>query len=285
MSEQLFTNAELAAIIKEATDNEKRYLDTTVIDGKATAASISTISLEKKLIFTVGNEHTGYKHLRERHTLYIYKNYWITTDDGQVKLDRPSKFHPDMAPGIHITKIADAIFEPENKNVTTNHRPDVFDKYTGSYGFKDNPPEKYHLLTYKDSKIVHTMYPDKKKHNLKAVAKFGKGHVTATRDLQGHHADLLIPYENKDGKTAYSILIRKFYQEQAERVFIQEHGNDGDIISVFLLGEREINDFKSFDHPMMSRFQHTDLIDYERIINQMAEGAQTIELNPKTFRW
>jgi hypothetical protein len=55
--------------------------------------------------------------------------------------------------------------------------------------------------------------------------------------------------------------------------------------SLFLLGERDIDDFASFDHPMMSRFQHSDLIDYERVINQMDEGAETIELDPKTFRW
>ncbi|MFD2872010.1 hypothetical protein ACFS5N_05990 [Mucilaginibacter ximonensis] len=287
MDEQLFSKEELAEILKEATVNENKYLDTTVIDGKATEKSINTISLNNQLIFTVGNDFTGYKHLRERHSRFTYKNYWIKTEDGTIKLDRPSKFHPDMAPGIDYTKIADAIFAEENKNVTINHRPDVFDKYTGTYAHKDNPPEKYHLLTYKDTKIVHTMYPDKKKHNLKAVAKFGKGHVKATRQLnpENDYADLFIPYEDPEGKTAYSILIRKFYQEQIERVFIQQHGENEAVESLFLLGEREIHDFASFDHPMMSHFQHRDLIDYEKIINQMAEGAETIEIDPSTFRW
>jgi len=285
INEQLFSPHELAAIIKEATVNEKGYLDKIVVRNNVTAISISTISVHQHLIFTEGNDNTGYRHLRERHTLFTYKNYWIKTEDGQIKLDRPSKFHPGMAPGIDYIKIADALFCPENKNITKNTRPDMFDKYSGMYTYKDHPPEKFHLLTYKDTRVVHTMFPDKKKHNLKAIAKFGKGHVKATRNIKGEYADLFIPYENKDGNVAYSILIRKFYQEQIERVFIQEHDQQGDVASLFLLGERDINDFNSFDYLMMAHFQHRDLIDYERIINQMADGAETMEIDRTTFRW
>jgi hypothetical protein len=220
MGENLFTAFQLAAIIKEATKNEKRYLDTLVVRGNATPISISTISAGRRLIFTEGNEHTGYLHMSDRHAHFRYKNYWIKTDDGQIRLDRPSKFDPGMAPIMEFRKIADTIFCPENKNITKNNRPDVFDKFTGYYSFKDQEPEKYHLLTYKDTLVVHTMFPDKKKHNLKAVAKYGKGHVTATRKVTAHYADLLVPYENSAGKMVYSILIRKFYLEQVERVFI-----------------------------------------------------------------
>ena len=284
MQEQLFSKQEIEKIIKEATTRQKRYLDTIVLDGKATQTSIHTISPVKHVIFTEGNEYTGYKHLRERHSQHVYKNYWITADDGIIKIDRPSKFHPDIAP-IHYTKIADAIFSPENKNITKNHLPELFDKYTGLYLHKDNPPEKLHLLTYKDTSIVHTMYPDKKKHNLKAVAKFGKGHVKSTRVLIGTHADLIVPYEDQNGVVRYSILIRKFYQEQMERVFIQEHCENGEPEYLILLGERTIDNFDSFDHPIMSYFQHRDLIDYERIINQLAEGVESIQIDPSTFRW
>jgi len=284
MQEKLFLKSEIEAIVKEAIMQERRYLNTIVCDGKATETSIHTISPVKRLIFTEGNEYTGYKHLRERHSQHVYKNYWISAENGMIKLDRPSKFHPDIAP-IHYPKIADAIFSPENKNVTKNHRPELFDKYTGLYVHKDNPPEKLHLLTYKDTRVVHTMYPDKKKHNLKAVAKFGKGHVKAIRVLIGSHADLIVPYEDPNGIIRYSILVRKFYQEQMERVFIQEHDKNGKPEYLILLGEREINDLDSFDHDRMSDFQHRDLIDYERIINQLSAGTENIQIDPSTFRW
>ncbi|MEJ2880439.1 hypothetical protein [Pedobacter sp. GR22-6] len=284
MTERLFTPQEIEKIVKEATHREKRYLDTTVIDGKATQISIFTISPIKKVIFTEGNEHTGYQHLRERHGHYVYKSYWTTAEDGIIRLDRPSKFRPDTTP-IHYRKIVDAIFSPENKNITQNHRPDLFDKFTGLYAHENHPAEKVHLLTYKDTKIVHTMYPDKKRHNLKSVAKFAKGHVESKRVFPGDYADLIVPYEDQNGTIRYSILIRKFYQEQVERVFIQEHDENGEPEYLILLGEREINDFKSFDHPILSYFQHRDLIDYEKVINQLAEGTENIQIDPKTFRW
>ncbi|SEJ39585.1 hypothetical protein SAMN04487995_4456 [Dyadobacter koreensis] len=176
-------------------------------------------------------------------------------------------------------------FSLENKDVIKNHRPELFDKYTGLYTHEDNPPEKLHLLTYKDTRIVHTMFPDKKKHNLKAVAKFGKGHVKSTRLFPENHADLIVPYQDQNGGIRYTILIRKYYQEQMERVFIQEHDENGEAEYLILLGERKISDFDSFDHNRMSDFQHRDLIDYERIINQLAEGVESIQIDPSIFRW
>jgi len=99
-AEQLFSSTELAAIIKEATVNEKSYLDRWAARNNVKTTSISTISANKRLVFTEVNDDTGYRHLRERHTLFTYKNYWIKTADGEIKRDRPSKFHPAMAPGI-----------------------------------------------------------------------------------------------------------------------------------------------------------------------------------------
>lgn len=287
MNEQLFSAQVLVRIQKEGKANEKRYYNSLVLDGKSTETSIFTISIKKRLIFTEGNEHTGYRHLRERHAPFTYKNYWVKTEDGQIKLDRPSKFSAGMAPGIDYIKIADSLFSPKNKNITKNNHPEIFDKYTGFYADKNDSLEKYHLLTYKDTRVVHTLFPDKKKHNFKAVAKFGKGHVVATRKLNNHYdyADLLVPYENKDGITAYSILIRKFYQEQVERVFIQQHDEKGEVGYLFLLGERDINDFTSFDYPTMAHFQHRDLIDYEQVINKIYCGVENIQIDPQTFRW
>jgi hypothetical protein len=89
------------------------YLNTHVISGEATETSIITITALRQLIFTEGNEDTGYGHLRDRHSLYSVKNYWV----GQ-KLDDPSKFHPKMMPIVDFIKIAEAVFDPENKNIT-----------------------------------------------------------------------------------------------------------------------------------------------------------------------
>ena len=70
-----------------------------------------------------------------------------------------------------------------------------------------------------------------------------------------------------------------------ERVFIQEHDEGGEPEYLILFGERRINDLESFNYPFMSYFQHRDLIDYERVINQLAEGVENIQIDPSTFRW
>ena len=191
-----------------------------VIDGQSNEKTIKTISKHKYLIFVIGNTDTGFNHLNDRHGYFSFQNFWIQNNEMEFKLDNPSKFHPKMMPIIDYVKIADAIFCHENKNVTKNHSPNLFDKYTGVHLFEEGFQEKYHLITYKDTKIVHTMFPDKKKYNRKVRFKYGKGIVTTKLKYTpaDSYNDLLVPYENKDKIKVYPILIRKFYNEKVEKI-------------------------------------------------------------------
>jgi hypothetical protein len=267
--EKLFTKSELKAIEHEANSNLDYYLATHVMDGEATEMSIITISEHRQLIFTEGNDDTGYRHLSDRHNKFSYKNYWVKVDAENYRLDDPSKFHPRMMPIIDYVKIADAIFLPENKNVTKNNHPDRFDKYTGTFTYQDNPEEKYHLLTYKDTKIVHTLFPDKKRYNSKSKVKLGKGNVTTTLKFPIGHNDLIVPYENNKGLKAYSILIRKYYEEQIERGFIQKHDKIGEPEDAFLVYERKFEGFERFERDDMNVYQNSDLTDFEILITEI----------------
>jgi hypothetical protein len=218
--ETLFSREDLSEILIEAESNQNYYLGTRVLNGQSNERTIITISETKQLVFVEGNDHTGFKHLRERHNLFEFKNYWILDNEKGYKLDKPSKFNPKMMPIIEYVKIADAIFEKCNKNVTTNKRPEEFDKYTGEYGFESQKKEIFHLLTYKDSKIVHSLFPDKKKHNRKIIINYGKGFVSTKIKFPEAYNDLIVPYENERGMIEYSILIRKFYIEGIERTFV-----------------------------------------------------------------
>jgi hypothetical protein len=271
--EKLFTAAQLAAIEQEAQNNLAFYFATTVSDGNATEISIVTISEKQQLIITEGNDDTGFQHLRDRHALYSYKNYWQKTDNG-YRLDDPSKFHPRMMPIIDYVKIADIIFAPENKNITKNNHPDKFDKYTGTYTYKDGLAEKYHLLTYKDTKIVHTLFPDKKRHNQKIKVKFGKGTVTTKMKFPEGHNDLYLPYENSAGITAYSILIRRYFAQELEVSYIQKHDTLGNPEDLFIINERKLNGFERFEHEDMNFFQHSDISEYEKLIAEIDQQYQ-----------
>ncbi|WP_284653515.1 hypothetical protein [Flavobacterium terrisoli] len=275
-NEQLFTTEELQEIQNNAADNFDFYWNTVVMDGKATEKTIETISKHNHLIFVIGNADTGFKHLNERHSYFSFQNFWVKKDETEFKLDNPTKFHPKMMPIIDYVKIADAIFCSENKNITKNHSPHLFDKYTGEYLYENGSQEKYHLITYKDTKIVHTMFPDKKKHNQKIRFKYGKGIATTKLKYMPSNAynDLLVPYENKDKVVAYSILLRKFYNEKIERFIIQKHDKEGNPETHYILGEREFEDFESFSRETLHLFQTSDLGELEDIMAQIEKNEE-----------
>lgn len=274
--EKLFTPEELLEIQNEAVSNSDYYHDIWVITGNSNERTIKTISKDNQLIFVEGNNDTGFKHLTDRHNYFSFKNYWIKSESG-YRLDDPSKFHPKMTPLTDYVKICDAIYAPENKNITKNNHPDVFDKYTGIYSNPDGKDAKYHFLTYKGTKIIHTMFPDKKNYNVKGKTKYGRGIVTARLKIGGKENinDLLIPYENHFGISAYSILIRKFYNEKIERLIIQKHDENGEPIELHILGSRDFNDFESFSKEDTFMHQNADLSELEKIIDQFDQNGIT----------
>ncbi len=269
--ERLFSENELAKIEKKGKSEFEKYHNTYVIEGgDKTKCRIITISKLKHLIFVEGNEDTGFKHFNNRHSYFSHKNYWRISDTKGYKLDDPSKFAPGMIPIVDYVKIADEIFSESNKNITRNNRPELFDKYTGSYCDNENI-EKYHLLTYKDTKIIHTFFPNNKKHNLKTKCKFGKGIVSSTLKFPEGFNDLLLPYENEKGNIVFSFLIRKFYSEKKERIIVQRHNELGEVVEQFIFGEREFAEYESFDEKDMEVLQHADVTDFEKIINDLDE--------------
>lgn len=272
--EKLFTKEELQEIQNSAANNHNLYWNAVVVDGRATEKTIETISKHNHLVFVVGNEDTGFKHFNARHNFFSFQNFWIKKDDTDFKIDNPSKFHPKMMPIKDYVKIADTIFCPQNKNITKNHKPDQFDKYTGIYIYDQGVEEKYHLITYKDTKIVHTMFPDKKKYNRKVRFKYGKGIVSTKLKytLRNAYNDLLIPYENQEKVTVFSILIRKFYNEKVERFIIQRHDKEGNTKTHYILGERNFEDFESFSRETLHLLQTSDLGELEDIMAQIEKN-------------
>jgi len=240
-----------------------------LIYGEPNEISILTISKHKQLIFVEGNEYTGYRHLADRHSSFSYKNYWKIDKDGNLKLDNPSKFDPEFRPIIDFILIAEAVFEIGHKNITNNTRPDIFDKYTGYFVSSKNISEKFHLLTYKDTKIVHTLFPDKKTHNVKVNCRFGKGTVSSFYKFPEAHNDLFFPYYTSNGIVAYSILIRKYFLKGIERLIIQKHDKAGEVYEQFMLEEKFLNNFAKFEFEDIHRLQISDTSNLEKVITQI----------------
>ena len=279
--EQIFTKKQILEIEKTAS-RDLSYIGGCTICGKATEVSILTISKKSHLIFTEGNEYTGFNHISNRHSYYSYINYWVLNNDGINRLDKPSKFHSKMMPIIDFVKIAEEIYKEDYKNITKNSRPELFDKYSGTYIYDNDYKEMYHLLLYKDTKVVHSMFPQSKRKNQKVRTKYGKGIVKVITKVPEFTQDLFLPYENKLGVPVYSILIRKYLADQKERTFIQKHNNTGEVIGSVLLGERSIAFNERFERSFMNVIQNSDLLDFESVINKLDKGEiKGVNLNEK----
>jgi len=266
--ERLFSKGDIALIEKDAETGFENYYDTLFGTGDASERTIMTISKTKNLIFVKGNDDTGFDHLRDRHTSYSFHDYWKINEEGLQKLDNPSKFHSHMMPIIDYVKIADWIYSPANINREKNRRPQLFDMYTGTYTFKDQK-EKYHLLVYKDTKVVHTLYPNGKKQNPPNRTIYAKGPASRQFVHPPGYNDLRLPYLNVKELPVYSLLLRKFLPEQIERFFIVVHDQSGADRDFYVLGSRRMNGMEQFDREDMAMFQNSDLSVYERMINEI----------------
>jgi hypothetical protein len=167
-----------------------------------------------------------------------------------------------MMPIVDFVKIAEELYQEANKNITKNNNPDLFDKYSGTYSFIEHHLEKYYLITYKDTGILHSMFPDKKKHNRKSRTKFALGEVSTSLIFPEGINDLIIPYEDSNKIVRYSILFRKYYEYKTECLFILKHGENGVPLEYFLIGSRDFDSFEKFSMEDVISFQNYDLSDF-----------------------
>lgn len=172
---------------------------------------IVTIS-NKRLILIKGNNETGYTHIKERHLFWspiIYR----TGKEFQAQ----SKFPQDIAP-IDFVKIADEIYKPENLVVKNEHLDaNYFDKYVGNYTLNQEV-EIVNLILYKNSTIIHSLYPQSNKFNNRRNRKkypYSRGKVKVVTDYRNRVTEIHVPYFS-GAILKYVFLVEKFYEKDIE---------------------------------------------------------------------
>ena len=110
------------------------------------------ISPVKKLIFIDGDEDTGVTHILQRHRYYT--NSFSQSKDGFMKTSRFSKETGGLS---EISAIAEMLFDEANLANTKNKFPDLMDVYDKKIPSLNN--QKFRLIVYKRTKIVHTLFP------------------------------------------------------------------------------------------------------------------------------
>jgi hypothetical protein len=275
----LLTMEEIAEIEKAAIETPALRLEYVFGTFGGDYKTIYKISPINGLIFIKGNEETGFEHIHSRHEFWSTNHGWKTTGNGNDKPDDPSRFSKKSIPIIDYVLISDSIYSETNINIDNNNNPTLYDLYIGDHCDKDGLITKYKLLTYKNSKIVHTLFPVSDTNNKKIPKKFylKRGEVSAEEIPDKNLLNIKIPYINKENKTQYSILISKHSVLKLERLFILIHNSNGDPENMTYVCERAINNFDTVTKELMT-YQYTDLQQLEKEIlaidKQLKEDEQ-----------
>ena len=259
--EELFTKTELEKIESFA-ENNQQLRNPLLMNLAMKYSEIMTISPSKGLILVKGNKFTGFEHIRIRHEQWTNSPNWIESinkfGNKSDKLQQQSLFRKDSTPIFDYCNIADSIYTEENLNLEHNKSKDLFDLYIGFHKHPDNSNEKYKLVLYKNTKIIHTLYPQTKKNNPKKVKGFNlvRKRVSATWDLKNCIIEIKIPYENKEKGIPYLIIIRKLTYINLEKVYIQINRKNGIPWKTMIIGQREfkMNNAGNFSMGMETKY-------------------------------
>ena len=237
------------------------------------------------LIFIKGTDDTGFDHIHQRHSGDNQNEYWDNFYDnkGEVvekrdnfgrrkyRLDNPSSFHPYSIPIYDYLNIADQVYDLRNLNNEKNKKKDLFDVYEGLAIDLNRSEINYRLITYKNSKIVHTLIPLTKKFNSqeKRIIHFARQSAKSIRRLIDDDFQIEIPYKDEYGIIRYVIIVREdIHDEKKEKWYIQVNAPDGTPLATDYFGSRE-KDMDIRSKTYLRRLKNVDLTPLEKMIKKM----------------
>jgi len=163
------------------------------------------------LIHIAGNEDTGWKHIMERHGYFSNASYF-----GDGALGNPNKFTRDSMPGEDFRNVADDVYLQQQKDTKPHPDEQLFEKYKGMssrYTGSDGSAREFHLVLYKETRIVHSIYPTKNlegklpKRVLPTLARDKANIKATTRPIDDYYL-ITIPYHDKELVTRYVIIFK-----------------------------------------------------------------------------
>lgn len=126
---------------------------------------------------------------------------------------------------LDFITIADEIFKTENSNIDDNTSIELYDLYVGNSLYLDKPIT-YNLLLYKNSKIIHNLFPTENQFN-----KYPKGFqlyrklVKSQCDYYNGYFEYEINYFDNEGKNLYKLIFTLNIQQFLTAKFISNIDN------------------------------------------------------------
>jgi len=259
MTENLLTKEEIVEVLVNAKSSPE-LKDPNIISIGKEKTSIYKISPQKEIIFIRGNSYTGFIHINERHSFWSENYFWIKNEE-KIKLDNPSKFNEKSIPIVDYVKIADALYSVENLNPTKNKDPELFEMYSGVVL---DEHMKYHMLIYKGTKIIHTLFPHKKMYNKKKIIDFKRGNPNGKLLLNSLCSIITVPYLDENDIVVYSFQIIKDFAKEIETGVLISHK----LNKTFHLYERIIEEVLEF-HIDVERMRTANLLKIEQAIKEL----------------
>lgn len=203
----------------------------------------------------------------DRHLYFSNRSDWYINQEGKYELDNPSKFSKESRPLFDYQAIAEDIFKPENQ-VESKH-PELFEKYTGLSTRMENTSLQFHLIVYKDTKIVHTLFPQKKNFNKRQkILNFRRGNLNVKTKLIDKRF-LIAKYRYYDAKdiVRYIIIIRLDNQTKILTTFVQINSFNGQPVYTQQVAQTVLQD-KMTPEDYFNSVENVDLSKVERAIKK-----------------
>ena len=257
----LFSETEIRLIEKEA--NNPWYKQDNILIQPEDYKSIIKVT-EKGLVFIYGNSDTGLNHINERHR-HRNGNYKLT----KGKVENPSLFNLNACSIKDYTQIADEIFV-NGKKVLDKTGSELFVVYKGNY-----QNDEYKLVLYKGSRIIHTLYPQKKKNNIskRQLIKYVLGEMKATHLLSKNVYTVTIPYVNSEDIVKYAFHFRLKPEINIEELWIEIKNNPQHHDLVILINEKKIHlpdaNYKEYIKKIFGTFEMGKVIILEKLIDKI----------------
>lgn len=271
MEEELLTNDEINSIVEDSADSKYQVENLLHLCGSHT--SIQRISKKTGLILVKGNKLTGFDHIMIRHHPFSKAGHWEYRE--KPKLDNPSRFSLGVVPIFDFLNIADEVFKPENKVIDErNKKPETFDLYVGDYTDKQNKPMTYKLLLYKDTLIIHNLFPNKKTFNKKKVIDLRQGFAGSSLDqLRGVHT-YNIPYYDHLNIERAKVIVRLRTYNGKEDWGIQINDKDGKPIFTHLALTKTVESYIDIPFRLISFDYHEDFSVIEKTMKKLIESLE-----------
>ena len=186
---------------------------------------IMKVSYQTGLIHISGNSETGWQHILDRHNIGSCENYF-----GNIS--NPTKFSRKVTPIKDFVNIADDVYLNGTVDTKEHEESARFIKISGLstlYSGSTGEPKKFHLILYRNTKIVHSLFPDKsidgkiKPRKIRELARV-KDKIEIQHRIVSPEYIAKVPYENEDKIIFFEIIFR--INPKIDDIYIHLQVND-----------------------------------------------------------